>query len=89
MSRLSRAHRAAVQAPRTGATTCRTAGRSEVGLEAQLIHPDGDRIVPARLLALELLGGEPPEPEALQQLEVAAAAGIESVAADLVARSIG
>jgi len=29
------------------------------------------------------------EPEALQQLEIAAAAGIESVAADLVGRSIG
>jgi len=62
---------------------------ARLGLEAELIHPDGDRLVPARLLALELLGGEPPEPEALQQLEIAAAAGIESVAADLVGRSIG
>jgi len=64
-------------------------GAARLGLEAELIHPDGDRLVPARLLALELVGGEPPEPEALQQLEVAAAAGIESVAADLVGRSIG
>ena len=62
---------------------------ARLGLEAELIHPDGDRLVPARSLALELLGGEPPEPEALQQLEIAAAAGIESVAADLVGRSIG
>lgn len=62
---------------------------ARLGLEAELIHPDGDRLVSARSLALELLGGEPPEPEALRQLEIAAAAGIEAVAADLVGRSIG
>ncbi|HUZ98716.1 MAG TPA: YbdK family carboxylate-amine ligase [Gaiellaceae bacterium] len=62
---------------------------ARLGLEAELIHPDGDRLVSARSLALELLGGEPPEPEALRQLEIAAAARIESVAADLVGRSIG
>jgi carboxylate-amine ligase len=53
------------------------------GLDAQLIHPDGDRIVVARELATELLGAEPPAPEALRQLEV----GIDAVAADLVERT--
>jgi len=41
------------------------------GLDAQLVHPDGDRVVGARELAAELLGQPPPEPEALRQLEVA------------------
>jgi glutamate---cysteine ligase / carboxylate-amine ligase len=58
------------------------------GPEAELVHPDADRVVRARELAAELLGGDPPEPEALRQLEVAAASGIESVAADLVARTV-
>jgi glutamate---cysteine ligase / carboxylate-amine ligase len=53
------------------------------GLDADLIHPQGDRIVSARDLARELIGSEPPEPEALFQL----AAG-DSVAADLVARTL-
>jgi carboxylate-amine ligase len=53
------------------------------GLDAELIHPQGDRVVPARELARELIGSEPPEPEALAQL----AAG-DSVAADLVARTL-
>jgi carboxylate-amine ligase len=53
------------------------------GLDAELIHPQGDRVVSARELARELIGSEPPEPEALFQL----AAG-ESVAADLVARTL-
>ena len=53
------------------------------GLDAELIHPEGDRVVSARMLARELLGSEPPEPEALAQL----AAG-DSVAADLVARTL-
>jgi glutamate---cysteine ligase / carboxylate-amine ligase len=53
------------------------------GLDAQLIHPDGDRLVTARELAAELLGTEPPAPEALRQLEV----GIDDVAADLVERT--
>lgn len=55
------------------------------GLEADLIHPDGDRMVPARDLAAELLGGEPPDPEALQQLAV----GAERAAADIVGRTLG
>jgi glutamate---cysteine ligase / carboxylate-amine ligase len=53
------------------------------GLDAQLIHPDGDRLVAARELASGLIGAEPPAPEALRQLEVA----IEDVAADLVERT--
>jgi carboxylate-amine ligase len=55
------------------------------GLDAELIHPDGDRIVRARDLAAELLGAPPPEPEALRQLDV----GIELAAADLVERTLG
>jgi glutamate---cysteine ligase / carboxylate-amine ligase len=58
------------------------------GLEAELIHPDGDRMASARELAAELLGGPPPEPEALRQLEVAARDGQDAVAADLVARTV-
>jgi glutamate---cysteine ligase / carboxylate-amine ligase len=53
------------------------------GLDAELVHPQGDRVVSARDLARELIGSEPPEPEALAQL----AAG-DSVAADLVARTL-
>src|SRR5947209_17894295 len=53
------------------------------GLDAELIHPAGDRLVTARDLARDLLGSEPPEPEAVAQL----AAG-DSVAADLVARTL-
>jgi carboxylate-amine ligase len=55
------------------------------GLDAELIHPDGDRTVRARDLAAELLDGEPPPPEALRQLEV----GAERAAADLVGRTLG
>ncbi|MDX6473948.1 MAG: glutamate---cysteine ligase / carboxylate-amine ligase [Gaiellaceae bacterium] len=53
------------------------------GLDAELIHPEGDRVVTARGLARELLGSEPPEPEALAQLQAG-----DSVAADLVARTL-
>jgi glutamate---cysteine ligase / carboxylate-amine ligase len=53
------------------------------GLDAQLIHPDGDRLASARELASELIGAKPPAPEALRQLEV----GVDHVAADLVART--
>jgi carboxylate-amine ligase len=53
------------------------------GLDAELIHPDGGSVVVARELARELLGAEPPEPEAHAQL----AAG-PLVAADLVARTL-
>ena len=55
---------------------------SHLGLEAELIHPDGDRLVSARDLARELLGTEPPEPEAFSQLAAS------DVAADLVARTV-
>jgi carboxylate-amine ligase len=58
------------------------------GLDATLIHPDGDRMATARELAAELLGADPPEPESLRQLEVAAAHGQDAVAADLVARTV-
>jgi glutamate---cysteine ligase / carboxylate-amine ligase len=53
------------------------------GLDATLLHPDGEQAVPARELAHELLGAEPPEPEARAQLAA------ENVAADLVARTVG
>jgi carboxylate-amine ligase len=53
------------------------------GLDATLLHPDGERAVSARELARELLGAEPPEPEAHAQLTA------EHVAADLVARTVG
>jgi glutamate---cysteine ligase / carboxylate-amine ligase len=56
---------------------------SRSGLDALLLHPDGEQAVPARELARELLGAEPPEPEAHTQL------GAENVAADLVARTVG
>ena len=55
------------------------------GLDADLIHPEGDHIVRARDLAAELLGAPPPEPEALRQLDV----GVEPAAADLVERTLG
>jgi len=53
------------------------------GLDAQFIHPDGESMVSARDLARDLLGSEPPEPEAYAQLAAGA-----SVAADLVARTL-
>jgi glutamate---cysteine ligase / carboxylate-amine ligase len=53
------------------------------GLDATLLHPDGEQAVSARELARALLGAAPPEPEAQAQL----AAG--NVAADLVARTVG
>jgi carboxylate-amine ligase len=53
------------------------------GLDATLLHPDGERTISARELARELLGAEPPEPEAHAQLAA------ENVAADLVARTVG
>lgn len=57
---------------------------AQSGLDARLIHPDGDRLVTARELASELLDAEPPEPEALRQLEI----GPERAAADLAARTL-
>ena len=62
---------------------------ARLGLDAELVHPDGGRLAGARALAEELLGERPPEPEALRQLEVARRDGVESVAADLVARTLG
>src|SRR5207253_1452240 len=55
------------------------------GLDAELVHPDGDRIATARELASALLGAEPPEPEAARQCEV----GVERAAADLAERTLG
>jgi len=49
------------------------------GIDALLIHPDGTRMATAR----ELLGADPPEPEAFAQLRAG------DVAADLVARTLG
>jgi carboxylate-amine ligase len=54
------------------------------GLDAELVHPDADRGVIARDLARDLLGEEPPEPEAARQLE----AGAERAAAELVERTL-
>ena len=56
---------------------------SRSGLDARLLHPDGEQVVSARELARELLGAEPPEPEAHAQLAA------DNVAADLVARTVG
>jgi carboxylate-amine ligase len=68
------------------------------GLEARLVHPDGDRSVDARELVEELLelvrphaAAElvvPAETEALRQLEVGRADGLSAVCADLVDRSL-
>ncbi len=55
------------------------------GLDAELIDPRGDGLVAARVLATELLGEEPPQPEAARQLEL----GPEAAAADLVDRTLG
>ena len=48
------------------------------GIDAELVHPDGNRIVTAR----DLLGDDLPEPEAFAQLRA------DDVAADLVARTV-
>jgi carboxylate-amine ligase len=56
---------------------------AQSGLDATLLHPDGTRAASARELARELLGFEPPEPEAFAQLAA------ENAAADLVARTLG
>ena len=55
---------------------------ARLGLDAELLHPAGNGVVSARELARELLGTEPPEPEALAQLAAA------DPAADLVARTL-
>jgi glutamate---cysteine ligase / carboxylate-amine ligase len=56
---------------------------ASAGLDAMLLHPDGGSVATAHELALELLGAEPPEPEALAQLRAG------DVAADLVTRTLG
>ena len=56
---------------------------ASAGLDAVLLHPNGGRVSTARELAHELLGSEPPEPEALAQLRA------DDVAADLVMRTLG
>jgi carboxylate-amine ligase len=53
---------------------------ARLGLDADVI--DGDRLVPARVLAQELLGAAPPEPEALEQLAAA------DPVADVVTRTV-
>ena len=55
------------------------------GLDAELIHPARRRLVAARDLAAELLGGAPPEPEALRQLDI----GVDLAAADIAERTLG
>jgi gamma-glutamyl:cysteine ligase YbdK (ATP-grasp superfamily) len=57
---------------------------ARLGLDAQLIHPDGDHVATARELAAELLGEDPPEEEALRQIEV----GADAAVADIVERSL-
>jgi carboxylate-amine ligase len=71
---------------------------ARLGLDARLVHPDGDRSVEARELAEELLELArpyaavelvvPAEPEALRQLEVGRAQGLQAVCADLAERSV-
>jgi carboxylate-amine ligase len=56
---------------------------ASAGLDAELLHPAGGRVATARELARELLGAEPPEPEAFAQLRA------HDVAADLVTRTLG
>jgi glutamate---cysteine ligase / carboxylate-amine ligase len=63
------------------------------GMDAELVHPDGTRAVPARGLAAELherlgLSSAGGEPEAARQLEVGRAEGLDAVCADLVARTV-
>ena len=72
------------------------------GLDAELVHPGGERAVRARDLADEAFALVAPateelgskallsfsEPEAARQLEVGRAHGLEALCADLVARSV-
>jgi carboxylate-amine ligase len=76
------AHAAPAKAQRADYLQNRWAA-SRSGLDAVLLHPDGERAASARELARELLGAEPPEPEAHTQLAA------DNVAADLVARTVG
>jgi carboxylate-amine ligase len=76
------ANAAASRAPRADYLQNRWAA-ARSGLDALLLHPDGEQIVSARDLARELLGAEPPEPEAHAQIAA------DDVVADLVARTVG
>jgi carboxylate-amine ligase len=62
------------------------------GMEAELIHPDGSRALPARELAAELFEwvgvDSVGEPEAARQLAVGRAEDLAAVCADLVARTV-
>jgi len=64
------------------------------GMEAELIHPDGERALPARELAAELFerigldGDELGEPEASRQLEVGRVDGLRAACADLAERTV-
>ena len=64
------------------------------GMEAELIHPDGERALPARELAAELFdrlaldAGAFGGAEASRQLEVGRAEGLRAVCADLVERTV-
>jgi glutamate---cysteine ligase / carboxylate-amine ligase len=62
------------------------------GADAELIHPDGERALPARELAAELserLGLDLTlRPEAARQLEVGRNDGLRAVCADLVERTV-
>ena len=67
----------------TAATTSRTASRRRVAASTPSSSiRTATALVSARELARELLGAEPPEPEAFAQLAAA------DVAADLVARTV-
>lgn len=61
------------------------------GLDAELIHPDGERTARASELAAEIAGDrlDTSRTEADRQLEVGRAEGVEAVCADLVARTLG
>lgn len=63
------------------------------GLDAELVHPDGDRLAPARELAAELaefvgVGVDTTRTEAEEQLAIGRAEGLEALTAALVERTL-
>ena len=63
------------------------------GLDAELVHPDGDRLASARELAAELaefvgVGVDTTRTEAEEQLEIGRAEGLEALTAALVERTL-